>query len=620
MISKFKLKKKQKNKKKKGFTLIELLAVIVILAVIMVITIPTVIGSMNNAKLKAEEIFIASIEKSLNDFIEKELQYSDYTFEEPKKEYVTEDIANKYRVAKVKINEEGTKKNISFKLFDELGFYPENDLINPRTDEKCLVDTEIEIYKNKSKNEYYYYTKLDCVDYEFNTLPTPEEPDLSGGIIPIIYDETKGSDTHWFVADPTSEWYNYDNQEWANGVIVSQSSYSAKYFIDNKFQYGTEISSTDWKAMFVWIPRFSYTIGCADLNTDGNVNYNVTTDYQATNPTAQVSTECLGYRVNGANKVSLSNPGAIDIKFILSNQKDEYKTYPRYEYDVDTNGYPTNNRKPDKWLTHPAFSWDGKEISGFWFGKFETSGNKSAPAILPNKASLSLDVKYAIDASNNVFNNTDNYFENKPLFDMHITKNSEWAAVAYLSQSIYGKYGNDNYTLSYKEIKQNESTTAGKNYNNKDNGYALSTTGNIYGIYDMSGGYNEIVMGNYNYQVGNHSNSSGMKTWLQKDINYKYFDIYSSNSTHNDIKYNSEIYLTLVGKTKRFLITTIGHGLYETKSWYNDKHIPKTDFGNSGYAWLYKGGDITNNKFVGIFNTILGKGDSGGFRITYMPY
>lgn len=45
--------KKMKNKKKKkGFTLIELLAIIVILAIIMVVTIPTVLGSLGDARQK----------------------------------------------------------------------------------------------------------------------------------------------------------------------------------------------------------------------------------------------------------------------------------------------------------------------------------------------------------------------------------------------------------------------------------------------------------------------------------------------------------------------------------------------------------------------------------------
>ena len=54
-----------KKLNKKGFTLVELLAVIVILAVIMVITIPTVLGSMGNAKTSAFNSAVATIEEYL---------------------------------------------------------------------------------------------------------------------------------------------------------------------------------------------------------------------------------------------------------------------------------------------------------------------------------------------------------------------------------------------------------------------------------------------------------------------------------------------------------------------------------------------------------------------------
>ena len=35
-------------------------------------------------------------------------------------------------------------------------------------------------------------------------------------------------------------------------------------------------------------------------------------------------------------------------------------------------------------------------------------------------------------------------------------KNIEWGAVAYLSQSIYGKYGNISYTGANKEVYKND--------------------------------------------------------------------------------------------------------------------------------------------------------------------
>ena len=39
--------------------------------------------------------------------------------------------------------------------------------------------------------------------------------------------------------------------------------------------------------------------------------------------------------------------------------------------------------------------------------------------------------------------------------DTHMIKNTEWVIVAYLSQSKYGKYGNENYTGADKEVAIN---------------------------------------------------------------------------------------------------------------------------------------------------------------------
>ena len=94
-------------------------------------------------------------------------------------------------------------------------------------------------------------------------------------------------------------------------------------------------------------------------------------------------------------------------------------------------------------------------------------------------------------------------------------KNSEWGAVAYLSQSKYGKYGNGNYMGANKEVyinnywnnsttmtgcssgstNANYSSTCAYTFEKENNGTGASTTGMIYGVYDMSGGAFEYVMG-----------------------------------------------------------------------------------------------------------------------------
>ena len=122
--------------------------------------------------------------------------------------------------------------------------------------------------------------------------------------------------------------------------------------------------------------------------------------------------------------------------------------------------------------------------------------------------------------------------------DTHMMKNSEWGSVAYLSQSKYGKLGNTNFSGTNKEIYQNKSDQfiTGCSYGSPSNtntdygchytyekeitGTGASTTGTIYGIYDMSGGAWEYVMGNYNGLIG----SSGFSN--MPDI--KYYDKYTT--------------------------------------------------------------------------------------------
>ena len=94
--------------------------------------------------------------------------------------------------------------------------------------------------------------------------------------------------------------------------------------------------------------------------------------------------------------------------------------------------------------------------------------------------------------------------------DSHMMKNMEWGAVAYLTQSKYGRCDNGTCT----EIAKNDSsdyytgrsqgvTPPTSDYNASGTytyelplGQLASTTGNIYGIYDMSGGSWDYVMGN----------------------------------------------------------------------------------------------------------------------------
>jgi len=184
----------------------------------------------------------------------------------------------------------------------------------------------------------------------------------------------------------------------------------------------------------------------------------------------------------------------------------------------------------------------------------------------------------------------------------------EWGAVAYLSHSKYGKYGNSMYEGSNKEIYQNKSSeyiTGSSNgtpgqvdtntqcpYNDTiDRGNGLgacgagaSTTGNIYGIYDMVGGAYDYVMGGM-YNSDNVTiavrETEFDQTTIDSNEMRKYVDKYKYNDSSSD-------------DTRRLL----GDATGETKKWYNDS----ANYVSSDNPWLVGGGRSSQDINVGIFN------------------
>ena len=133
-------------------------------------------------------------------------------------------------------------------------------------------------------------------------------------------------------------------------------------------------------------------------------------------------------------------------------------------------------------------------------------------------------------------------------------------------------------------------------YNIEGSGTGASTTGNIYGIYDMSGGATEYVMGvmkeSSNTEVAVGSSTSSNSGWsgklyngvpypaegdpttqtygLLKDIESKYYDLYaySTSSTATEARAHK------------------GDATYEVAGWYSDLAI----FVSSNYPFFYRGG------------------------------
>ena len=102
--------------------------------------------------------------------------------------------------------------------------------------------------------------------------------------------------------------------------------------------------------------------------------------------------------------------------------------------------------------------------------------------------------------------------------ETHMIKNMEWGAVTYLSHSKYGINKEIALNSNSSQItgcgpQSSGSTSSGTTCNayNTELGQTSSTTGNIYGVYDMSGGTSE-------YTMGGKVNSSGSMHVLMKDL------------------------------------------------------------------------------------------------------
>ena len=334
-------------------------------------------------------------------------------------------------------------------------------------------------------------------------------PILFKNMVPIKYENNK-----WIIADLGQKWYDYDAKEWANAVVLNSGVTK---------NVGDEVTEEEISLWYVWIPRYKYTIFNGNNESVSEQLINVTFE-SGTNRTGTVT--CTD-NADGSETCS-----------------------------TITNGTST--------YTHPAFKFGNTELTGFWVGKFEVSGSTSTITVKPNVTSLrSQTVSSFFTAIQNV---KTTYGINNA--DSHMMKNMEWGAVAYLKQSKYG--------LGTTDIAVNTNSsyyTGGGQSDAYKTNVAQSTTGNIYGIYDMSGGAWEFVMGNYNDTISNAGFSSMPAA--------KYYDKYTSRTGKT-------------GDATKETLTTFGSN---TGGWYSDY----ADFPFSSRPWFRRGGGYDSGTNAGVF-------------------
>ncbi len=389
------------------------------------------------------------------------------------------------------------------------------------------------------------------------TLLNGAYPVLGEGLIPVIIDDD-GIVTY---ADVYSKWYSYEEKNWANAVILTNGE---------SYSVGDTIPEDAIESYFVWIPKYKYQL------------WNVESTMDATN---------IGKH-------------SIEIVFGTSDTTDVEGTSCATPMTSGESGNCDN----DEYMTHPAFI--SLDVNGFWVGKFETGYNgatSESAAQVTSSDSTKVIVKpnvysWRYNTIYNMFMTAYNY--NRDL-DSHMMKNTEWGAVAYLSHSVYGIddevniNNNSSYKTGYSSLLTIDQSSYpgtsgdGDEYNqpyNTEVGYKASTTGNISGVYDMSGGAQEY-MASYS-AVG----SSGFTTTTIANYDSKYFDVYNSSSDTTTYEYR--ILGDATGEMGPFSYYEDDDGSTRYhNSWYSDDSY----FINSSNSWFRRGGNYPAGVLSGQF-------------------
>ena len=401
--------------------------------------------------------------------------------------------------------------------------YNKSDITN--SCEGQIGDTSNCIEKYEGDTKYIY-----CLSSTETLEGDPSganRPVLAEGMIPITYDGNK-----WVKADEYgtyNNWYDYGNQKWANAVMVTSTKRETYMNAD----VGITIPENDILAYYVWIPRYKYKLFNATY-ASGTTEQLIDVVFE--NGTSTTGTVTCTYASNGAETCQ--------------------------------------NKANGNWYTHPAFTMinargNKTEYKGIWVGKFETTGDTTTPTIKPGISSIRNITVGRMYNTGKLFRST-NYLTTTGAneSDSHITKNIEWGSVAYLKQSIYGLGITDITNNSSSTHSSSSYYTGGGSGTSYKTNTGQSTTGNITGVYDMTGGAFEYVMGNYNKRAG----SSALTV---STVPNEHIDIYSGTSV---------------------AASHLGDATGETAGWYGDF----AGFVNSSNPWFIRGG-YYNATFPGVF-------------------
>ena len=273
---------------------------------------------------------------------------------------------------------------------------------------------------------------------------------------------------------------------------------------------------------------------------------------------------------------------------------------PRFEYKIDNNNktievkfIPTSKTDADDgYKIHPAFTtnldnggWTS-ELPGIWVGKYETARSDSKGKT--QGSSTKIKVQPGVTSLRNITIG-DMYTYARAYSDdlnSHMLKNSEWGAIAYLTYSQYGRNGtqldvneNSNYITANGDIEENANQ---------------SSTGNVYGIYDLSGGASEYVASYYNGSTSDILINAGSSFANSRRASTEYATAYSGTEISTDYK--------------------LGDATNEISGWNSDV----INFVTADNPFFVRGGNYSDSSGARIFtlsNSVGNMSDQSSFRM-----
>ena len=493
------------------------------------------------------------------------------------------------------------------------------------TEEKWQISNDLEFTVDNAGTYIVNVVHGDEIDLGKKTVTVSNElgwnqskkvnsPRLMTGLNPIKFSEPNDSKEGQTIQTNKSDinWYDYDTKKWANAQTKDGS-------------------------MWVWIPRYAYKVvyndssdkskgGKVDIvfligttdnyyDKDGNIQTaqrqisedqtietdSTKTDKYTVHP-AFTDESNIAYANGGWREeltgiwVAKFEAGYFD-KNLVDADKEKYSSTANYS---QTNGYTPADKFED------ARNYlDGVYESKTTAIKYPTfQGCKYSMNYINHNDAFNISKAIAGD-SNNVYGLKSNST------DSHLIKNSEWGAVAYLGQSQYGLYNKnirinnvnmgDNSNFVYamtgyaaKEEDATNTTNTDAIAWNQTGGELASTTGTIYGIYDMSGGTWErsaSLVNNGNSRL-NEFGSSLMYS-LKDGKSSEYVTVYETDTSVD----NTEVSLTYENLSKT------NEANYKKNTKYGDAIKETSTAGTGNTSW---NGDYSY--FAGLYYPFFARG------------